>query len=198
VSGHAASGRVTRAVAVLAGLAAFAAGGAMAQAVPRVAPLFAPGRHVRVTAPGLGLRRAAGVVAVVRERDLILRTDGTDPAWARGGLRQDSLGVVVPLDSIRGLEVGVGTRRHFGAGFLVGGTILGAAGAISAAGCQGLICFSPAAVGAAGFLAGGLLGGLVGLAVETTDWATVPVGGQRIGLVVAPGGGVGVGASVTF
>ncbi len=169
-------------------------------------PLLTPGMRVRVTAPAAGLDRTVGTVRAVRGREIVLEPEWPRPAWSRAGHQADSLGVSVSLDSVRSLEVSLGTHSRFwdgaGVGAVVGGVGLALVGAASAASCQGFICFSPAAVAAGGLVAGGLIGGLlggiVGGTIVTDRWVSVPLGGDRISLRVAPGGRLGLGASWAF
>jgi len=170
------------------------------------APALTPGQRVRVTAPASGLDRAVGTVRAVRGRVIVLAPEWARPAWSRPSNPADSLGVPVPLDSVRSLEVSLGTHSHFwsgaGTGAVVGGVGLAIVGAASASDCQGFICFSPAAAAAGGLvvggLIGGLLGGIVGAATVTDRWVSVPLGGDRLSLRVAPTGRLGLGASLAF
>ena len=170
------------------------------------APALTPGQRVRVTAPAAGLDRTVGTIRAVRGRVIVLEPEWARPARSRPGRPADSLGVQVSLDSVRSLEVSLGTRSHFwsgaGTGAVVGGVGLAIVGAASASTCQGFICFSPAAVAGAGLVAGGLIGGLlggiIGAAIITDRWVNVPLGGDRLSLRVAPGGRLGLGASLAF
>ena len=152
-------------IAALAGLGIL---GWLAPLPAQAPPRLAAGARVRVTAPFAGLKAATGTVRAVLAGEIVVEPDYPG-AWRRAGLRPDSAGVGVPLDSVRSLDVAVGSHRHFLAGAGVGALLLGTVSAASAADCTGFICFSPAAVGAAGALAGGLLGGLIGVLIVTDE-----------------------------
>ena len=161
-------------------------------------PPLRPGQRVRVTAPSAGLHRTVGVVEAVRGREIVLEPDSPPPAWSRSGYQADSLDVAVSLDSVRTLDVSVGTHGHASAGVLIGAAIVGTGFGFWAGSCQGFLCISPGAVAAAGALLGGLVGAVVGSSIVTDDWASVPVSSAQVGLIVTRGGRLGLGASLTF
>jgi hypothetical protein len=161
-----------------------------------------PGAHVRVTAPSLGWNAKTTDVAAVRGDTLLVRR--------AGGL----MGLIlsprpVPLNAVTALDV----SRNHGA-HQVALTIGGLAGSVAGwfAG-YGLSGSCPSSSGGLDFgslgcemhRAGGALLGMgvgVGLGLLIANgavpeqWEAVPVGGPRVGIVVEPGGRLGLGVSV--
>jgi len=157
------------------------------------------GQHVRLSAPFAGLNRAEATVQGVRGSWLIVRPYWVSlPAWRHAGLLADSLGVAVPIDSLSRLEVSVATRRHTLIGAGVGGVLLGTVGALSASHCVGIPCFSPALIGGAGLVLGGLVGGLIGHEILSDHWSLVALGSRPIGARARPAGRLGFGITVSI
>lgn len=181
-------------IAAVLGLSVFAAFTTLSAQPP---PSLAPGQRVRVTAPSAGLDRTVGTVWAVRGREIVLEPDSPRPAWSRSGYRADSLDVAVWLDSVRSLEVSVGRHGHFWAGAGIGAAIAGTGfGFLAGSGGIGTPDVNPAVV--AGAVLGGVVGGIFGASVVTDDWANVPLSGARIGVIVAPGRRLGLGASLAL
>lgn len=161
-------------------------------------PSLAPGQRVRVTAPSAGLDQMVGTVVAVREREIVLRPDSLAP----GADTTTS----VSLYRIRTLEVSRGMHRHLlpavGAGAGIGALLFGVWGYSLAQDCNrkfecDLNTTQAGAIGAAlGVLFGGVIGG--GVAPRRESWATMPLRGQRVGLIVTPSGRVGLAVSLAF
>ncbi len=140
--------------------------------------LFLAATGVTAQQPGDSVRVSGEVVGVVVDADsagLLLST--AYPAYA--GVRS----LEIPYAGMRSLEVWGGTRRHAGRGFKVGF----AAGAVTIGGWLWIFCAAHsscqqdaigivAATAAVGLLAG-VVGSLIGLAIETDIWNPVPIPG---------------------
>ena len=158
------------------------------------------GAHVRITAPSLGWDRKTGDVAAVRGDTLLLRRTG--------GL----LGLIlsprrVPMNAVTTLEVSRNHGDHVSAVYALG--LLGMVGGGFAAyrlsgpcppGLNGFGCelgrvFVAVPLGGA---VGGVVGGLIGAAIVPERWEAIPLGGAHVGLIVQPGGRVGLGVSLAL
>lgn len=165
---------------VCAGLAACLGAVAEVRAQPTAEPALSPGARVRVTVGvpvaerHLGafssrpVRRLVGTLEAVRADTLVLREKTLQ---------------LVPVDSVRLLEVSRGRHREIwtGAaiGFAIGAVAGGLSGALLSSSCESSECVDPGEfiVGSTLGLgvAGGLIGAVVGAATETDTWEEVPL-----------------------
>jgi hypothetical protein len=165
------------------------------------APPLTPGQRVRVTAPSAGLDHAVGTIRAANGREIVIGVRRFQAERGGYGGRTDTLNVVVSLDSLRSMEVVIGTRTHFWLGAGIGAAIVGLPLGFWGATSRGFFTASPGLAAAGlfgGGLVGGLLGGIVGATIVTDRWGNVPLGGDRLSLRVAPNGRLGLGASFTL
>jgi hypothetical protein len=172
-------------------LACFASSHALAQtpAVPRV------GQRVRVTSAIDHTPVLKGQVGAISADTLLLRQADGDG---------NTLNTAIPLGSIAQLDVSRGRRSHWVRGLVIG-TVMGAAagaaiGAASRDENDWLVLTEVTALYGAMVFApiGGGVGLIVGALARTERWETVPL--DRVGPHIArgPGGGLSLGARVTF
>jgi hypothetical protein len=143
--------------------------GVPAQAQDR--PVLAPGDRVRVTV-GTPPKLHAGTLEAVRGDTLVLRGKTVQ---------------LVPVDSVRLLEVSRGRHRRTWSGAWVGALAGAGAGVLFgalASSCEGDDCAGSTgewiAASALGLgVVGGLVGALAGALTETDTWEEVPVGQLR-------------------
>ncbi len=139
-----------------------------------------PGARVRVTAPDCGLRGQATIYQALRADTLVLVT------------------TECPMASVTRLEVSRGRNTHVEAGVYLGVP----AGALATLAicrwveppCGDLTVDLAFFFGALG----GLLGAIVGYAIETDRWEDVPVVRLRVGQAPQRDGRFGLGFSVSF
>lgn len=176
-------------VALAAGLLAEAAHG-------QAPPALASGAHVRIAAPTLGWDGKTGTLTEVRGDTLVVRTRGILFRATR-----------VPASAIAKLEVSRNHSGHqlaLGVGVLIGGTLGALGGYALRSPCRtsGNLDFSCMWSGMGEGLLGGAvgagLGALLGAALVPERWSSVALGGPRVGLVLRPGSGVGLGVALVF
>jgi hypothetical protein len=152
---------------------------------------------VRVHAPSLDAKAIRGRVVSIDDETLILRSDSG--AWERDhpqSLRR------IPISAVNRIEVRGKTHGGFNAG-LAGAIIGGGLGfAIGNGACtdKGFVNPCPSQ-GLIASLPGAAIGVIVGVALtRKTDWASVPLEGKRVSVVLAPTAGRGwkAGMSIAF
>jgi hypothetical protein len=165
---------------VVAGLAAYLGAAAEVRAQPIAEPALSPGARVRVTVGAPVAERHLGAFSQGARRRLVgtLEAVRADTLVLRGKTVQ-----LVPVDSVRLLEVSRGRHRQTwsgaGVGFAFGAGAGGLLGALASSSCESSECVDPGefiagSVVALG-VAGGLIGAVVGAATETDTWEEVPL-----------------------
>lgn len=152
--------------------------------------LFLTASSASAQQPGDSVRVSGDLVGVVVDADSAgLLLSAAYPPYA--GLRS----LEVPYAEMRSLEIWGGTRHNAGRGFKLGF----AAGAITTGGLGWLFCSAYSscdqvdaieilAVSAVAGLLTGIAGSLIGLAIETDIWNSVPIpGGLSLRLAVSGG-----------
>jgi len=134
-----------------------------------------PGDRLRVTAPKLNLEREVVTFVDLREDSLIV--ERTHLARREDSLVSINITMDISLSYITRLDAR-GRRSAVGKGALWGALVGAVAGAVAGASVDQGIGFgdTPSALFAGvGALAGGALGALIGLSIETDGWKKVPL-----------------------
>ena len=171
---------------VVAGLAAYLGAAAEVRAQPTAQPGLSPGARVRVTVGAPVAERHSGAFSQGAQRRLVgtLEAVREDTLVLRGKTVQ-----LVPVDSVRLLEVSRGRHRQTwsgaGLGFALGAGAGALFGVLGSSFCESSECvdsgeFTAGSVVALGVV-GGLIGAVVGAATETDTWEEVPVTALRAG-----------------
>jgi hypothetical protein len=167
------------------------------------APAPRPGTWVRVHARELS---GTGLVVVYDDGDLRLALPASG-AGSVADLRRRPLSdtVTIPAQEITRLEIYQGRKSGAGTGALVGGLIGvvgGVVGGIATCTDTWLDCSAAGGAAVGGMAvgaAGTLVGSLIGLAIRSDRWTEVtPPAAVRPTVVGLRGGGLGVGASLTW
>jgi hypothetical protein len=153
-------------------------------------PPLEPGARVRVTAPNLGVEKQQATFRALRGDTLVVTADST---------------VYCPLGHVERLDVYQGRTSHPWRGAAIGAAVGGTAGFITGValggGCIDSNCFTGAQVGGILAVAGGVVGGLIGLgvgsAIKTDRWDEVPLDQFRVSFVPRPDG-LALSMSVAF
>jgi len=186
---------------------------------PRVAAqepqTLEPGQRVRVTAPTLFFAPSVGILGSLSDDSIVLLHVRIRTQYPSNLV--DTLRASIPRSAVRSVEVNRGKRSAVAPACVIGavvGAVAGAkiadanytdpcAGSVGIAGgaCQ-LMATSRGEAGAVGaFLgaaAGAVAGLLVGQALSTERWQTVPLAGLKVEVAQRPGGRMVVGVSLPF
>lgn len=162
-----------------------------------------PGTRVKVSPSDTASHFLVGPIVSIGGGMLVVDTKTDGP---QGG----PVPVEIPLASIGSIEVSRGMRSHGGTGAVVG-LLLGAVGGALWGSATGeetcpengwLPCFEKGEMAVFGAITlGGLgagLGWLVGHAIRSERWETIPLDNIRVGVAANPDAGVAFAASVRF